>query len=211
MNSKGAFNVRGTRLIIFTAVAVLHIALILLVTFRMETTIRQEELPARMISLFELEEEVPSPPPPPPMLPVLPQTSEQTLAERIIEAEEAPPPSIFSDYPGPPSPVGAVEQITYLRMHELTKFPVLPEDQIARNVVYPQIAQLSRIGGTVALQLFIDPHGNILDIRILAENPPHRGFGEAAVNAFRGIRAEPGEADGFSVASQIRYNFTFRP
>jgi protein TonB len=86
----------------------------------------------------------------------------------------------------------------------------MPEDQIARNTVYPPIAQRSGIEGRVILELFIDRHGVIRDISILQETPLNRGFGEAAVNAFRGISAaKPAEANGVPVATRYRYPFRF--
>jgi protein TonB len=56
----------------------------------------------------------------------------------------------------------------------------------------------------------IDHLGNINDIHILRETPSGRGFGEAALNAFRGIRAtSPAELNGVPVAVRFRYPIRF--
>ena len=204
MNSD-AFNVRRLRLIIFILVTVLHIVLILFVTIR-GARVREREEPAAasMIRLFALEEE--APPPPPPVLLPIPALSQDPIAEHIIESDEAPPEVFHSAPPALPAP----EVLEFLPMHLVTVLPVLPESEILRNIVYPAIARSSNIEGTVFLELFIDPEGYIRDVRILRENPPNRGFGEAALLAFRGVRGIPAEADGIPVAVRFRYNLSFR-
>jgi len=124
----------------------------------------------------------------------------------MIETEEAPPPPVVYTEPAPPP----VEQIDYLQQHLVTNLAVLPESEILRAVVYPPIALRSGIEGTAYLELYIDKLGNIRDVIVLRENPPGRGFGEAAVNALKGLKAKPADANGVAVASRLRYNYTFK-
>ena len=191
-------------MIIFAGVTVLHIALILLVAFNIETIVKQSEPSAGVMKLVDLEEEIPPPPEEPPV----PQsTTQEPIAENVIETDEEPPPVT-----APVNPVQQYvvpEQVEYLPQHMITKVPVFPEDQIRRNTIYPRIARESNIEGTAYLALFIDREGNIRDIRILREDPPNRGFGEAAVNAFRGIRVTPAESNGVPVGVQWRYPIRF--
>ena len=200
-------NVRRVRLVSFAAVAVLHIALILLVVINMETTSRETPPQAGVMRLFDVEEEVPPPPPPPPEAPP-PAMTQDPIAEHIIETDEEPPP-VAAYVPAAPAPAPSAE-IEFLPMHRVTVLPVLPEDQILRNIVYPPIARRSNIEGAVFLELFVDRNGNVRDVRVLRETPPDRGFGDAAINAFRGIRGTPAQADGEAVAVRFRYNLTFR-
>jgi protein TonB len=125
----------------------------------------------------------------------------------MIETDEAPPPPVIYTEPAPPA---VPEQIVYLPQYMVTSLAVLPESEILRAAVYPPIALRSGIEGTVYLELFIDKNGDIREITILRENPTGRGFGEAAVNALKGIRAKPAEANGSPVAARLRYNYTFR-
>jgi protein TonB len=77
-------------------------------------------------------------------------------------------------------------------------------------MVYPSIALRSGIEGQVYLDLFVDRVGVIRQREILRETPPGRGFGEAAINAFKGIRAtEPAMANGQIVAVRYRYPVRF--
>ena len=205
MTSPDGFAFARIRLFLFAGVAVLHIALILLVAFNIETIVRTPEPVAGVMKLVDLEEEIP----PPPELPPIPRTNTQeSIAENVIETDEEPPP-VTAPVSGPVQQYVVPEQVEYLQQHLITQVPVFPENEIRRNTVHPPIAQRSNIEGTVYLALFIDREGNIRDIRILRENPPDYGFGEAAVNAFRGVRVKPAEANGVPVAVQYRYNISF--
>jgi protein TonB len=207
MNVSGEFQIARIRLLIFVAVAALHITLIMFVAFRMETAARTEEPVAGVMRLVDVEELIPPPPPPPERPPQTPQTNtDEAIAETMIETDEPPPPVTA---PVPREEAAVSEQIEYLRPHQISVLPVLPEDQIVRNTVYPPIAQRSGIEGRVILELYIDRYGVIRDIRILQEDPLNRGFGEAAVNAFRGISGKPAEANGVPVAVRVRYPFRF--
>ena len=195
------------RVIIFAGVTVLHIALIFLVAFNIETVIKQPDPVAGVMKLVDLREEIP---PPPPEEPPVPQTTTQEpIAENVIETEEEPPP-VTAPVSAPVVQEYVVqEEVEYLQQYMITQVPVFPENEIRRNTIHPPIAQRSNIEGTVYLALFIDSEGNIREIRILRENPSGYGFGEAAVNAFRGVRAKPAEANGVPVAVQYRYNINF--
>jgi len=206
MTKAETFNLGRVRFLIFAAVAILHILLILLVAFNIETIIAVSEPVAGVMKLVDVEERIPPPPerPPEPITNTM-----ETVAETMIETDEAPPPPVVYTEPVP-VPVSPPEEIVYLQQHLVTNLAVLPESEILRAVVYPPIALRSGIEGTAYLELLIDRNGNIRDIIILRENPPNRGFGEAALNALRGLKAKPAEANGAPVASRLRYNYTFK-
>ena len=175
--------------------------LILFVSFHMEISTPQAEPVAGVMRLIDIQEEIP-PPPPPILPPEILQLTDEAIAEIMIETDEPPPPVPARNYV-------VAEQIQFLRLHEISVRPVLPEDEIVARMVYPPIAQRSNIEGVVMLELFIDRHGNVRDVRILREDPPNRGFGEAALNAFRGIRGSPAQANGEPVAVRFRYDLRF--
>ena len=135
----------------------------------------------------------------------------EQVAEQIIEIEELPNETFFSEIAAPVYESYEVQEevVEYLPMSSVTILPRLPEDQIRRAIVYPPIAQRTRTEGIVYLELLIDLNGNIQNIRIIQENPENRGFGEAAVNALRGITAIPGEADGQRVGVRLSYPIRF--
>jgi protein TonB len=206
MSNTGTERLGLYRSLIFTAVAVLHVLLIIFVAFNIETVIAEPEPVAGVMKLLDVEELIP----PPPERIYEPVTNTvETVAETMIETDEPPPPPVVYTEPVPLLPPPP-EQIVYLPQYMVTALAVLPESEILRAIVYPPIALRSGIEGTVYLELFIDSSGNIRDITILRENPPNRGFGEAAVNALKGLKAKPAEANGAPVAARLRYNYTFR-
>jgi len=170
----------------------------------METSVRTPEPVAAVMRLVDVQEVLP-PPPPPELPPEIPRITDEAIAEIMIETDEPPPPVI-----APPRHHAFPEQIEFLRLHQISVHPVLPEDEILARIVYPPIAQRSNIEGLVILELFIDRHGNVRDVRVLREDPPNRGFGEAAINAFRGISGKPAEANGEPVAVRFRYDLRFQ-
>ena len=201
MSKNETFNTGRVRFLIFTAVAILHAAVILLVAFKIDTVIAVQEPVAGVMKLVDVQERIPPPPerPPDPVTNTM-----ETVAETMIETDQPPPPPVLD------TEAAAPEQIVYLPQHMVTSLAVLPESEILHAIVYPPIALRSGIEGTVYLELFIDRSGNIRDITILRENPPGRGFGEAAVNALKGLVAKPAEANGIPVAARLRYNYSFK-
>jgi protein TonB len=197
------------RLILFILVAGLHAVLIYVVAFRFTEAPAVEEPMANVMRLVDVQEELPPPPPPPRDPPPVVQTTTEAIAETMIETDEVPEEVVVSQ-----APVQAVQEtaIEYLPMNKISVLPKFDEDRIRKATVYPPIALRANIEGTVYLELFVDSRGEIREIQILRENPEGRGFGEAAVNAFRGIRGEPAQSNGQAVAVRFRYpvRFTIR-
>jgi protein TonB len=205
-----------TRLILFVLIAAVHLLLILFFAITVDTVIMTPEQPVTVMKLTDFEEEVPPPPPPPPPpepSPTVPENAVESIAETMIETEEVPEDQIVVA-PGTLSVSQAVVQSgeseeVYLPMHRISVPPVFSEKEILAALVYPPIALRSGVEGLVHLELFVDRKGVIQQISILRENPPQRGFGEAAVNAFKGIIGKPAEANGVPVAVRYRYPVRF--
>jgi protein TonB len=200
------------RFFVFLFACVVHAMLLVFVVFRIETTEQAEEVPANIMKLVDVREETPPPPPPPPPRERPPETFQNTVeavAETMVETDEVPDEVISESVPYVEE---REEQIEFLPMSKISTLPVFPEDQIRRAIVYPPIALRSGIEGIVYLELFVDSQGEIRQISILKETPEGRGFGQAAINAFRGIRGTPAESNGQKVAVRFRYpvRFTIR-
>lgn len=193
--------------------------LILFFAVTMDAVIMTKEPPVSVMKLTDFEEEIPPPPPPPPPPPEprepAPENAVESIAETMIETEETPEDQTVVD-PGtliapqaPPVQAAETEEEEYLPMHKISAAPVFSERDILASLVYPPIALRSNIEGTVYLELFVDSRGEVRQITILKENPPGKGFGEAAVNAFRGRKGKPGEAGGVPVGVRYRYPVRF--
>jgi protein TonB len=214
--------VKKLRLLLFILVAAVHGLVIYFFAFTVQAASREMEEDARVMKLTDLAEYIPPPPeplpPPPPPPPSreesLPDNAVESIAEEMIETEEEPEDqtvveagSIVTPLP-PPRASGTEEE--YLPAHKISVLPVFPEAEILRALKYPPIARRSNIEGRVVLDLFIDRLGNIQRVEVLREDPPNRGFGEAARDAFRGIRCEPAQANGERVSARVRYPVSFK-
>ncbi|MDR2798932.1 MAG: energy transducer TonB [Treponema sp.] len=207
------------RLALFLLVAALHGFLIFFLVFHLETTADTREPEAKIMKLADIQEELPPPlplPPPPPLppRPPAPQQIVEAIAETMVETDEVPQDQVIVEslpYEAPPQPVQSQSRDPeYLPQHRVSKVPVFSEGDIRKNLVYPPIALRSNVEGVVILALFVDAQGEIRRITVLKEEPSGRGFGEAAVKAFQGIRASsPAEANGVAVGVQYRYPIRF--
>jgi protein TonB len=209
-NSKGSL-VNLSRLIIFLAVAILHIVLILSFVIRVNAAVINSEPAAAVMKLTDLAEEEPLPPPPPPVREEPQENAVESIAENMIATETVPDQVVVAPgtLTGPPAQYTYGETENYLPMHKISIAPVFSEREIAQAIVYPPIALRSGLEGTVYLELFIDRQGTVQQIRILKEDPADKGFGAAAVRAFTGLRCKPAEANGEPVAVRYRYPVRF--
>lgn len=209
---KNQFPVARIRLIVFAFAAALHIIVIVFFAFKMESEVRSPMAVAGIMRLMDIEEQYNIlPPAAQEITPGPPETeTQEAIAEHMVETNTEPLPAVIGARTGPPGNYSGGEAINYLAQHQISVLPLLPEDKIVRATIYPPIAQRSNIEGVVYLELFIDRFGVVRDVRIIRENPPDRGFGAAAVNAFKGISGKPAEANGQAVAVRYRYNINFK-
>ena len=188
----------GNRALSLCAAVLIHALLLFFVVFTVKTVVNAVEERSAVMKIADIEEEIPR------MPPSLASSSE-IVAEVMIETDEI----VSGDYSGG-GIVGDI--IDFLPMHLVSELPRFSEDELKRRVVYPPIAQRSEIEGTVYLEVFVDREGFVRSVTILKEDPPGRGFGEAAQKAFLGLKGSPALANGQEVAVRYRYpvRFTLR-
>jgi protein TonB len=177
-----------------------HVLILFFAVFTIKTVINAPSESAGIIRLADIREEAPPTKPRP-----VPAASSEPIAAVVVETEDAVPVSgeTFS---------GEGEAIDFLPMHLVSQLPRFSEDEIRKRVIYPPIAQRSELEGTVYLEIFVDSYGAVRSVTVLKEDPPDRGFGEAAAQAFRGLKGSPALANGKEVAVRYRYpvRFTLR-
>jgi protein TonB len=207
-------NENRLRLVLFIAVAALHGVLIFFLAFNMGTPPLSAKEPLRVMKLTDIMEDIPLPPPPPPAPEKVPNNAVEAIAENMIETDKVPENQVVVapgtlQTPQDNSNTAAAE--VYLPQSKISVLPKFDEIKIRQNMIYPRIARDSGIEGTVYLELFIDNAGVVRQVRILKEDPPGKGFGEAAVKAFEGISAKsPAQANGENVSVRYRYPVSFR-
>ena len=193
-----AFASLHVRLLLFVAVAALHVILLFVIAFNVDTMSQEMEENARVMKLTDLAE---APPPPPEEIPQV-----ESIAETMIETDVEPVQTIVA----PGSITSSPSWDDYITQSGVSVIPKFDERDIMANLTYPPIALRSGIEGRVILELFIDRNGLVQRIIILREEPPERGFGEAAIRAFTGRRGVPAMANGEPVSCRFRYPVSFR-
>jgi protein TonB len=191
-------NEKIIRTSIFVFAAVIHLLVLFFLVFRTNRIIQEETENARVMKLTDIQEL----PPPEPDVPQV-----ETIAEEMIETDTAPVQQVLG--------AGVFLTETYLPMNQVSIPPNLDINAIMKDLAYPPIALRSGIEGKVILELFVDRTGMVQKIVILKEDPPDRGFGEAAVRAFENRKGVPafvkraGEKDE-AVSARYRYPVTFK-
>jgi protein TonB len=195
------------RFILFLAVAGIHVVFILFFVIKVDATLMEKEPPVMVMKLTDIQEREPIPLPPPPPRQQIESAANtvEAIAETMIETEEVPDQVVVSGIIAPSRGEGE----EYLPMHRISVAPVFSESEIKKRLAYPSIALRAKIEGMVYLELFVDRHGQVQQITILREEPENRGFGEAAIKAFQGLRGTPAQANGAEVAVRYRYPVRF--
>jgi TonB family protein len=80
---------------------------------------------------------------------------------------------------------------------------------IQRNIIYPKIAQLNKIEGTVVIQGFLNKNGNMEQFHIL-KGIENSGLNEAAVSALKKTKFTPAEQKGQKVGVWITIPIVFK-
>ncbi|MDR3019541.1 MAG: energy transducer TonB [Treponema sp.] len=186
-------NEKLLRIIVLVVAAAIHLLVLFFLVFNTEQLIQEEAENARMMKLTDLDE---LPPPPDPEIPQV-----EEIAESMIETDIPPVQEVVA--------AGTLTE-TFLEMRYLSTVPQFDMNAITADLVYPPIALRSGIEGRVILELFIDRTGTVQRITIMREDPPDRGFGEAAVRALTGRRGTPATSNGEPVSCRYRFPVVFR-
>jgi protein TonB len=186
-------NEKKLRLCVFIFAVLLHVGLLFFIVVKTQTVMQAPEENARIMKLTDFEELIPKDP----EVPIV-----EAIAEEMIETDTEPVQEVLA--------AGVFITENYLPMHQLSTPPKFDENGITQDLVYPPIALRGGVEGRVILELFVDFSGTVQKIMILREDPPEKGFGEAAVKAFEGRKGVPAFANGEPVSARYRYPVSFR-
>ena len=78
-------------------------------------------------------------------------------------------------------------------------------------LVYPELAYLSKLRGTVRARVFISEDGIVESVQVVDVKPRRGVFEEAALEALRQVRYKPAEIGGNRVKSQKLIEVKFNP
>ncbi len=197
----------GRKALILVAAAI-HVAVLLLVTFRLSPTRTEEREAAEVFKMVDVVEYVP-PPPSRPKETVPPEATvnvavQAPVASDILETEKI---VVETDRPITTSVVTerVEESIDYVPQHKVSRVPVIPAQKVLDRIQYPELAAKQGIEAVVYLELHIDRTGRIRNILVLKD--PGYGFAQAAVTALEGMVCQPAAANGEAVAVKFRYRW----
>jgi protein TonB len=207
---------------------VVHLAALVLVFVVPLATPIVLSVPASPLPPFMKAAAIPPPPAPPPpvassVAPRATVSAPPTVAPSAIapEVERAVAPSAITDpfgVPGPPLDAGAFGVGTKpiempsppprpagpVRVGELL---VAPKKLVDVRPVYPEIARISRVEGTVILEAVLDRKGRVSQVRVVQSS---RLLDQAALDAVRQWQYSPSTLHGQPVEVLMTITITFK-
>lgn len=205
------FALRHGRSALLLLVALAHLTVIALVSFRLPAKTETAQDSADVFKVVDAREfqqpKIEQAPPPEKTVTVPVQAaSAQTVVETQKTVVETPITEAYTPVEAPP----AEEAIEYLPQHKISLVPKIPTERILSRIKYPELAAKQGIEGVVYLELYIDRTGVVRNIKVLKD--PGFGFAAAALAAMDGVVCQPAEANGVPVAVRFRYpvRFTLR-
>nr|BFD64438.1 hypothetical protein BdHM001_31190 [Bdellovibrio sp. HM001] len=136
----------------------------------------------------------PSTPPAVPSSSSAPTTSSENLAEHTSAAESEMGSDQFSD-----------DSTPVVGWSEITRLPKVKREVKAQ---YPAEAKSAGVDGPVLLEILIDRHGQVRQVKVLSG--PGYGLNESAVAALKSFEFQPAFKGKESVAVKIRYTYRFK-
>ena len=96
----------------------------------------------------------------------------------------------------------------YLAFAQKMPEPANGITEIYKNISYPKVAQQAGVQGKVFVLCFIDESGNVNDVKVI------KGIGagcdEAAVEAIKSVKFNPGENEGKPVKVKLSLSIVFK-
>ena len=89
--------------------------------------------------------------------------------------------------------------------------PYVGQDSKFTGIHYPDTGTTVQLTGLAELALNVDAAGNLKSMRVVSEEPPLLGFGEAAMSDFNGARFIPAFRNGQPVESNVKIPVYFKP
>ena len=89
--------------------------------------------------------------------------------------------------------------------------PYVGQDSKFTGIHYPDTGTTVQLTGLAELALNVDAAGNLKSMRVVSEEPPLLGFGEAAMSDFNGAKFIPAFRNGQPVESNVKIPVYFKP
>ncbi len=154
--------------------------------------------------------------------PTLPDSQEASLEaeSQVVASTEMEPPSPVPAHESPArapaesasAPAGAplppVPLLADTSVYPSRDLDVFPKPLTAIKAPFPPRASDDQISGAVTLELIIDEHGAVGDVKVVEANPEGY-FEDAAVETFKAARFSPAQKDGKPVRCRLAIKVDF--
>lgn len=118
----------------------------------------------------------------------------------VTKPEEVPPAQPVTQYiPIVTPPLKEGDLVAY---GELTKKCEVVKKGIP-NPVYPEVARKFGIKGSVLVQVLISEKGDVIDVKVLQENPKGKGFADSVIKTVKTWKFTPPEKNGVKVKTWV--------
>jgi TonB family protein len=89
--------------------------------------------------------------------------------------------------------------------------PYVGQDSKFTGTHYPEVPTTVSLTGAVELAVEVDAAGNLKSMRVVSEEPPYLGFGQAALSDFDGAKFIPAFRNGKPVDSKVKVPIYYKP
>ncbi len=130
------------------------------------------------------------------------ETQQKVEAPETKPQEVQTPPSIEKITTPYTPPVPSLKEGDLVSLTSLTKRPEIVKKGIA-NPEYPFVAKRMGIKGSVIVHVLISEKGEVIDVRVIQENPKGKGFADSVIKTVKTWKFTPPEKDGIRVKTWI--------
>ena len=89
--------------------------------------------------------------------------------------------------------------------------PYVGQDSKFTGTHYPEVPTTVSLTGAVELEVEVDAAGNLKSMRVVSEEPPYLGFGQAALSDFNNAKFIPAFRNGKPVDSKVKVPIYYKP
>lgn len=89
--------------------------------------------------------------------------------------------------------------------------PYVGQDSKFTGTHYPEVPTTVSLTGAVELAVEVDAAGNLKSMRVVSEEPPYLGFGQAALSDFNNAKFIPAFRNGKPVDSKVKVPIYYKP
>ena len=170
---------------------VLLFILIFVISKEIKVQVQQRDLDIQVIEVEEVEQTIQEKVAPPPALPTVPVASEDEDLPDDIDYDIGEDIDFGEDFTPPPPPPLMDEVVNFYSVEQKPEM-IGGTAALYKKVRYPEMAEKAGVEGVAQIVFVVGKTGIPRDFEVRGEKPKGLGFAEAAIEALRQMRFQPG-------------------